>query len=451
MKYRLLFVFLLVLPMLFSAEAIAQSVCSASLSFSDTAIVRTFGKKKALTYTGGYFVLCEGSNNVARAFKVPFNVKDVEVWEDSVAYFCGEYGGYGVMGCFNIMGAFSGTAPINYALTNVTATSPGLVNCYAKVIDLTRLALFWDSTYNAVALAMVCRQNLLTPDWDRMSVMGACFNPAGFWLTSVLYNKDGRKVYHDIETLDNLVVATMTDTNQVGCYTRAFRNTDYHFPYNPCIPFMADKIVLNSPMGPPQIARLNGNTAAVVQYDNKPGVTMHFLDFDIATGHPSAICQSAVTLPQSPFPYNPAKWWFNGVRYLKDTLYVLGQMNFPGEQSFEKWLLELPEVLIATSGLMHRFISSEPFSMEVEQTSWRPVSAGKVVGSGWLDWDVYIPQNNTECKKNHEIDISRQYPTIIDDSADGEEVFAFQNNIQLFPDVKRVEITKECGNILRQE
>ena len=33
----------------------------------------------------------------------------------------------------------------------------------------------------------------------------------------------------------------------------------------------------------------------------------------------------------------------------------------------------------------------------------------------------------------------------------GEEILAIQINGQLFPDVKRVEIIKECGNILRQE
>ncbi len=106
MKYRLLFVFLLVLPMLFSAGATAQSVVVSNLGLKDTAIVRPFGEEYALTYSDNAFVLCNRHDNTALAFNVPFIVMDVELWNDETAYFCGEYGGYGVMGCFDILPTF---------------------------------------------------------------------------------------------------------------------------------------------------------------------------------------------------------------------------------------------------------------------------------------------------------------------------------------------------------
>lgn len=452
MKYRLLFVFLLVLQMLFSAEAIAQSVCSADLSFSDTAIVRTFGENRALTYTGGNFVLCEGTNNTARAFAVPFNVKDVEVWEDSVAYFCGEYGGRGVMGRFNILDAFAGVAPINYASTTVSATNSAYINCTTDVLDITRLALFKDVLRNTVVLAMVCREDLLGTGWIRTSVMGAYFNPMVGWNTCVYYNKDGDWVYHDIETLDNMVVATMTDTNIEGCYVQTFENNYFNFPFYTFPGATADRISLNNPVGPPQITRMrdNSNTAIIVQCDEKPGVTMHFLEFDVATGHPSNICPSAIT-PKSdpPFQYNSGQWWSNGVRYLEDTLYVLGNMNFPGSQGFDKWLLEVPNICSSRNGFMHKFTVSEPYSLDGDRTVWRPVTAGQYYLM--LDWDVYIPQGGTDCKEAFEIDIKREWPVITGDEAYGADLYSNQTNQQLIPIIYELTVRKDCDYETKQE
>lgn len=443
MKYRLLLQLLLTLPLLISVETVAQSVCSANLTFSDTAIVRTFGENHALTYTGGNFVLCEGSNSIAQAFSVPFNVKDVEIWDDREAYFCGEYNGRGVMGVFNIADVFSGAAPINYAVTNVTATAPDMTNCFADVLDLTRLALFWDSSVNAVALAMVCLENLQSPNWNRTSVVGAYFNSSGVWPTSVLYNKDGVRMYHDIETLNNLVVATLTDTNHEGCYTRAFNNTHYYFPALPFLGQTAFQIIMENPKGAPQITQMQDNFAAIIQYDQKPGVIMHFLNFNITTGEPTVICQSAMSWPQSTNTYDPGKWWFNGVRFIEDTLYVLGNMNFPGEQIFEKWLLELPNTCSSRNGIMHRFTSSVPYSIDVCKVIGRPVSAGNIFGM--LDWDVYIPKKDANCKESFVIGIERQWPAVKMVGADGGEVHAYPLNNMFYPTLFDLTIRKECG------
>ena len=452
MKYRLLFVFLLVLPMLFSAGATAQSVVVSNLGLKDTAIVRPFGEEYALTYSDNAFVLCNGHDHTALAFNVPFIVRDVEIWNDETAYFCGEYGGRGVMGCFDILPTFAGSAPVNYAVTMFSATNPGLINCTTDVTGIKRLALFWDAQRNSVALAMVCDEVLKGPEWNRTAVMGAYFSPAGIWPTSVLYNKDGLKVYHDIETLKDLVVATMTDTNIEGCYTRAFKNTNYNFPAYPCITHSSDRILLNTPMGPPQITRLKENSAAVVQYNDKPGMMVHFLDFNVTTGHPTAACPSSqndISLP--PYHYNTGMWWFNGVRYLEDTLYVLGSMNYPGETGFEKWLFEMPNTGTATSALMHRFVKSEPYSMDVDGLTQRPASAGKFMRDNNLDWDVYVPQIPSGCQERLEINVTRQQPSIVADGADGDGVFADQNNIQFFPIIRVIDLQKVCSNRMIQE
>ena len=398
-----------------------------------------------MTYSGGTFVLCEGQNSVAKAFDVPFKVKDVELWEDNVAYFCGEYNGRGVLGWFNIDDAFAGVAPVSYAQTMNTAINYSFFNCYADVLDIMRLALFWDVRRNTVAMAMVCLEDLLGTGWIRTSVMGAYFSPIAGWTTCVYYNKDGDWVYHDIETLDNMVVTTMTDTNMEGCYVQTFGNNYFNFPYYIFPGATADKIALNSPVGPPQITRMrdNLNSAVIVQCDEKPGVMMHFLDFNTTLGHPSAFCPSAVT-PQSdpPFVYSSGQWWFNGLRYQEDTLYVLGNMSFTGDPRFEKYLVELPNICSSRSGF-HRFTASTPYSLDVNRMVLRPVSAGHYYG--WLDWDVYIPQGGTDCKERFEIDIDRQWPVITGDEAYGVDLYCNQTNHQLFPVIYDLDVKKRCG------
>ena len=130
---------------------------------------------------------------------------------------------------------------------------------------------------------------------------------------------------------------------------------------------------------------------------------------------------------------------------------MLGSMNYPGATGFEKWLFEMPNTGIATSALMHRFTNSEPYSMDVDRMTQRPVSAGKFTRDNNLDWDVYVPQIPHGCQERLEINVTRQQPGIVADGADGDEVLADQNNIQFFPTIRVIDLQKVCPTNMIQE
>ena len=158
MKYKLLFRLLLAMPMLISIETMAQGVYVSNQPFRDTAIVRPLEEGNILTYMDSAFYLYHIGDSTANFFHVPFIVNDMEIWEDSVVFFCGRAEGYGVMGRFNIMDVFSYNFPINYAVTNISPSAPYVGTL--DVVDLTRLTLFLGTTPNTVVMAMVCRERL---------------------------------------------------------------------------------------------------------------------------------------------------------------------------------------------------------------------------------------------------------------------------------------------------
>lgn len=447
MKYKLLFLSLSTLPLLISTQSAAQGVYLSNQPFHDTAIVRSLREDYTLTYMDNAFYLYNVGDYTAQFFHVPFIVNDVKIWDNDVAYFCGKYGNRGVIGQFNIFDVFAGTASVNYAVTVVPASSPSPYYGYLDVLELTRLALFGDATNSSIAMAMVCRERLDTyPNEIRTGVMGAIFNQSsGNWLTSVLYNKDGEKVYHDIETLDHMVVSTMTDTNYLGCFVRPFDNTSYHFPGSPFVSYGGDEIVFKDPMGPPQITKLDGNIAAVVQYDRLDGLLMHFLEFDLTTGQATALFKSA-EIPSST-GYQTGVCLFNGTRMTSSfgkTLYILGKMSPLGNHLSDRWLLEMPHADTALQALIHWLSFSEPFSMDIMVNSFRPITAGIYSDYSTLDWDVHIPQQNSYCQELCPVDALRSWPNIQSCGEGGYELPAIQKNLHLFPIIFERNVDEKC-------
>lgn len=444
MKYKLLFRLLFTLPLLIPIETVAQGVYVSNQPFHDTAIVRPFGEENfMLTYMDSAFYLYQTGLNTAEYFHVPFIVNDMEIWEDSVVFFCGRAEGYGVMGRFNIMDVFSYNFPINYAVTNISPSAPYVGTL--DVVDLTRLTLFLGTTPNTVVMAMVCRERLdAYPNEIRSGVMGAVFDPSGWWPMSVYYNKDGVMRYHDIEALDDMVVATMTDTNNLGCYVRPFDKNNYFFPNTPFASYGGDEIVLRRPMGPPQITKWRDNMTAVVQFDQISGLITHFLEFDATTGIASAISPSALVFTST--GYQNGNCGFNGACFdaIRKTLYVLGTMSQMGNGLLNRWLLEIQGVDTTSHMLIHWLTESKPFSMDMGGLSHRPVVSGSSDSGDFLDWDINIPQQNHGCKELYTMDIDRWWPEIRNNAERGSAIGTPQINIRFFPIKNKIQVNPEC-------
>jgi hypothetical protein len=445
MKYKLLFRLLFTLPLLIPIETVAQGVYVSNQPFHDTAIVRPFGEENfMLTYMDSAFYLYQTGINTAEYFHVPFIVNDMEIWEDSVVFFCGGKGNRGIIGRFNIHDVFSGSGAVDYAGINSSPSYPYVGSL--DVVDLMRLTLFLGTAPNTVVMAMVCRERLdAYPNEIRTGVMGTFFDPSGWWPTSVLYNKDGDRKYHDIETLEDMVVATMTDTNNLGCYVRPFDKTNYQFPGAPFMLYGGDEISLMTPMGPSQITQMAGNSAAIVQCDQRNGLLIHFLEFNSATGQASAVFPS--TIISSGTGYQNGGCWFNGIRFKRPdkSLFVLGKKNGVGNNVADKWMIEMSGVDTATNILVHWLTSSKPYSMDLGHYFQRPVVSGLSRASGLLNWDIYVPQQDYGCQQLYDESIHRQLPYIQSAPERGGTVMAFQKNIRLFPEINRIEVNSECS------
>ena len=443
-----------------AAPAAAQGIYEAIVA-TENSIVRVWQERDVVIYNEespgkGKFLLYTIGTTSALQIDLPINisVKDFEIMGENV-WFCGVAdnayacpGGHaGVVGTFNIPDAFSGAAGINYAELNGWI---GNVGYDIFVRRLERLDLFQVGNFTVMAMtgdSYIYQSEYMT----RSTLVSAMFNGTQ-WEVYALLDVDSTAVFTDIAALDNVVTAVGTSVDGTGLIAKSFYKS-ISFPNWPITPSFGDSIVCSSPIGKALITHLSDDEAAVVQLDEKGRTLLHMLDF--ATG--SAVPMAPTRITDDPnHPYDP-EWDLKEIRYSSTTenISVLEYGVLPGSNAFETLLWTFPRWAWGPAVPVQPMTIVKQESMDVDIDN-RPVTVGKVIGSGNLDvqsYAVYTGQYSPimapllewdNCTDYEEIDYSGELPTVPLIPVNDYGEYDYFYNLEHQPEVTKIEFTNIC-------
>lgn len=393
----------------------AQNVYEIPNLAAKDAIVRCVNNKLTLLYreskTGqNSFVIYDGSTNVAvHHLPVGLSVRDIVIYNET-AYFCGDQGGSGVVGYFDVIQAHaSGTATIEYAVTAPILPSPSnTLSLDAKTFS--RLDVF--TVGSQVYFAAVGETIIDYYHYPSTTILCA-HHPAGTptWYFYYYYNKDAFIRYTDIAVLDNVIAAVGTDSTGTGCYVNTFLKT-VNFPANVLITDIVQKIDIGTPLtGEPLATALPGNRMAVAQFSqNSVSTFLHRLQVS-AAGAVTAYDYTSLT-PSSALPHSGHPWSLLDLAYNApyDSIYLLQHANLPGYAGFDYWMFTFPVnvVLHSVSGtLLHE---GNEQSLDLNLLN-RPVTAGISPYSN-LNFYIFVLPGTRYCWETIPFAVNDKTPTI---------------------------------------
>ena len=350
------FIFIaLILACAYNAHAQVQSF---PLDASLNSIVRSLGDQSTLMYTEdasgtAWFVLHHDGYGVAQAFQLPsgIRVRDLRIWGDSLACFCGtgQLGSsvYGLVGMFNINDVFNGVAPVNY----------GLIDWMGSDIhphDLKRLDLFKCAS-DSLCMAMIGNAEFYKyAPVNTTTVVSAYFDGAS-WKICSMVRKPSETRFTDIACLENVIVAAASGTSGQGCSIKAFWPV-FGFPAHPVSPQTLTSIDFGSPVGDVLVTQERGNTAIVAHYDTTSGTSsvFHRVGFTSSSGLPIAPFDTWVTSPSSTVAYSTS-WTMFDLESDGDTVSLLQHAAYPVSlsSSVNDWIVRaiLPPASGASASL----------------------------------------------------------------------------------------------------
>ncbi len=442
------------------APAAAQGIYEATVA-TENSIVRVWQERDVVIYneesTGvGSFLLYTVGTSTAQHIDLPadISVRDFEIMGEEV-WFCGEKtdnsypgGRAGVVGTFNIPNTFGGATPINYAVLDPWFSPPDYV---LYVYGLERLDLFWLGNNLIMAMTGDCYiHQALTR--KRSTVVSAMFNGTQ-WDVYALKDIDSTAVFTDIAALDNVVTAVGTSVDGTGLIAKSFYKS-ISFPNSPTTPNYGDSIVCSSPIGKALITHLSDDEAAVVQLDEKGRTLLHMLDFTTGSAVPSA----STRITDDPYYLYDPEWDLKEIRYSPTTenISVLEYGVLPGSVTFETLLWSFPRWAWWPAVPVQPMTIVRQESMDVDIDS-RPVTVGKVIGSGNLDvqsYAVYTGQYSPpmaplmewdNCTDYEEIDYSGELPTVPLIPVNDDGPTRTFNNQEHQPKVSEITFTQKCG------
>ncbi|MBR3435035.1 MAG: hypothetical protein IKG88_04000 [Bacteroidales bacterium] len=382
------FIILIFSMLIYSVPSVAQ-VREFQIGAQSNSIIRSVDDEHQLIYTEissseAYFILYRNGFSSAKAFKLPkgWQIHDVRIWNDAEAYFCGTVNGSsydGLVGMFDIYSTFYGSGGVNY--TFIAGPAPPLF--YVKVHDLKRLDLFISSgqSGDTVNMAMVG----LSTFFDPGTTMGTCIASAWFggasWYLNIFYNKGYEFIYTDIACLDDVVVAAATDPVGQGCYVRSYHAIS-DFLDHQCMPSTLYGIDFQSPVGDVLISHIKDNRAAVVHYDDTPGIgvstVLHEVKIDPSTGQPQAAIPTWITTPASSIPFS-SSWNLLELDVDKnESPYLLQYADHPTSAltGIQDWMLKFRlQYSSYTAQAWHPNLCKSQ-SLDLEKRNFLPVLSG---------------------------------------------------------------------------
>ncbi len=448
MKKMLLFCLLAGL----AAEAFPQGSWMVPTMVPKNAIVRTVDASHTLIYNdggsgNGSFLLYENGMPL-QSFSLPSGsiVHDVEVYDNATAYFCGERGGKGMVGFFDVMPTFYGSAPVTYGFMPAmfVADSMDCNNCDMGVRRLKRLSVA--NVGGQVEMAMVAEGEISFVDGPaaRTAVLSAFYN-AGTWYVGIEYNKTGRVDFTDVDFVDDYLVAVGTGASGARCYVKTFERLPL-CAMHPVVPSHDDEVACGAPVGPAFVVTKGGSRAAVVQYGDYPGLMVHYMEFNTLAGLPTLSAQSLMTA-SSAIPFASGTWELNEVRYSRanEMLYALGVMNHPAESGFGSWLMPVPDGSTGTVDPI-RYLSGKQYSIDVNAMQ-HPVSVGvsaSTAGVLSLRPELDIDEVEGDCLTDKALLVTHPASYLVEDWVDDESFVKTMPGRVRPVKVEEVEVVAEC-------
>lgn len=336
MKSKLLIFIMLMAPVVMQGQ-----VREFQIGALQNSIVRTVDEETLLIYTqstadSGFFLLYHRGASTALAFAMPvkYEVRDVRIFNRTDAYFCGTYGGEGLIGMFRIASTFAGTDNVHYARCG------WMEQGYVCPVDLKRLELFEDGGY--VNMAMTGTSSWYQPSPLPNTTVMSAYIDGGGWHTSAYVNKGWYMNHTDVACLDDVIVSVGTDNSGTGCRMKVFQQTQdfpqYAFLGKTEVSYMA-------PEGEVLVTRRGHNEALLAQYNKGPyGYGASFLQMQLSptTGLPTAVT-SWMSMPTSSAPYTNT-WRMMELQWRYPNAWLLQRTEYPAASSsgLTEWMLRVP-------------------------------------------------------------------------------------------------------------
>jgi hypothetical protein len=272
------------------------------------------------------------------------------------------------------------------------------------------------------------------------------------WEFCALLDVDSTAEFTDIAALNNVVTAVGTSVDGTGLIAKSF-SKGICFPNWPITPSFGDSIVCSCPIGKALITHLSDDEAAVAQLDEKGRTLLHMLDFTTGIAVPMA----PTRITDDPYYLYDPEWDLKEIRYSSTTenISVLEYGVLPGSNAFETLLWTFPRWAWGPAVPVQPMTIVKQESMDVDIDN-RPVTVGKVIGSGNLDvqsYAVYTGQTvppvaplmePDNCTDYEEIDYSGERPTVPQIPVnDINKIYQF-NNLEHQPEVTEIKIVQIC-------
>ena len=223
---------LFALFMLLCGSAYSQHVASVPALRSANSIIRTVGEDVYLLYNlspSGEARFVFDKSGTVKSFVLPagMTVGDVEMDSTGNAWFCGKMGDYGVVGWFNVVGVFTGTDVVHYAVLTVPMTLPSLYPC-----ELSQLELAYSG--GATVMAMTGGMRSYKQPQVYPAVLSASYNASlpDSWHYWYRYSMDYDIAYADIAVTDNTIEATVVGPSAHDGDKKTFKKL-HSFPLVP--------------------------------------------------------------------------------------------------------------------------------------------------------------------------------------------------------------------------
>lgn len=376
---------------------------------SHNSVVRVYGDDQMIVYnrkTGGVgqFLSVKYGQTSVKVFDLPdtaMDVMDFEIMGDTV-WFCGVYkdaamtgGTAGVVGMFDIAGAFAGIERVHYIILTNWITFNFLNPEEALYVrNLSRLDVFRDPEMGTVAAMIGDVYLYQSALLQRVAALSAfVFPSSNNWQVVSSFPKDGRMVLTDIACLDDMIVTVGHGLSNTHCITKTYHRSN-GFPMFPFNVYMYDSIYCANadPEGIVLATHVEGNVVGLTQLDKEPGTLLHVLEFSNTTGHPMMYTPSRQTFSAG-CDIVSCPWKLEELRYSRtnNTLHVLERGVLPGDPTFGTLLWKFPLVYNGeTTAEVQQMTDLTQTSMDVDVNN-HPVMSGSVDASGLLDMQTFVP------------------------------------------------------------
>lgn len=437
---------LFALFMLLCGSAYSQEVSRVVDMSSKYSIIRTVAQDQVLIYNldtldNSRFVFCKGGTT--RSFLLPAGmiVGDMEIDTLGNAWFCGKKDSNGVVGMFNVVGVFTGACAVHFALFITPPATPKMYPCNLSRLDLAYCG-------GLTVMAMTGGMQFLNQQQVYPAVVSATYDSvANQWNYCYRYNKNCDKVYTDIAVLEDVIVATATDSSMRNSYMKAFNKANC-FPNQPVADQYMDKIYIpnSQSTGPMLIAHTNGNVAATVQYGKWPcSVT----SYQIKYNNPPTffiVLKNLVTVMTN-CPLDPGNGDMREIRHCGDTtVFALhhGYHYGPESSGAESWALALHE------GYSNMSLTGYWLGLGYAKSLDGTTSVGHPTVSGYVSEVQSLSLSRPDilatplCHKN--IPIAVTHPEVGIETIDNVDLFGANNrpNFDYYPIIETHSMTVIC-------